>query len=85
MKNYEVAAAVGIEDPNYFSVCFRRKYKTTPKGVQNGGGTWENRCRIRNWLRRFGVQISFLSGPGAGDNTDSEQDHLFLYSQSADE
>ena len=31
MKNYEIAAAVGIDDPNYFSVCFRRKYNKTPK------------------------------------------------------
>jgi len=31
MKNYEIAAAVGIDDPNYFSVCFRRKYNQTPK------------------------------------------------------
>lgn len=31
MKNYEISAAVGIEDPNYFSVCFRRKYQKTPK------------------------------------------------------
>lgn len=29
MKNYEIAAAVGIEDANYLSVCFRRKYQMT--------------------------------------------------------
>lgn len=38
MKNYEVAAAVGIEDPNYFSVCFRRKYKTTPREFRTEAG-----------------------------------------------
>lgn len=41
MKNYEIAAAVGIDDPNYFSVCFRRKYKKTPKEfrMEAGHGT----------------------------------------------
>ncbi len=31
MKNYEIAAAVGIDNPNYFSVCFRRRYHKTPR------------------------------------------------------
>lgn len=43
LKNYEIAAAVGIEDANYFSVCFRRKYHMTTTeyrmGVQNGKET----------------------------------------------
>lgn len=43
MKNYEIAAAVGIDDSNYFSVCFRRKYQITTTeyrtGVQNGKET----------------------------------------------
>ncbi|MCB6203095.1 helix-turn-helix domain-containing protein [Extibacter muris] len=38
MKNYEIAAAVGIEDPNYFSVCFRRKYHKTPKEYRMKAG-----------------------------------------------
>lgn len=38
MKNYEIAAAVGIEDPNYFSVCFRRKYSQTPKEFRTEAG-----------------------------------------------
>ncbi len=29
-KNYEIAAAVGIADPNYFSACFKREYRMTP-------------------------------------------------------
>ncbi len=28
-KNYEISAAVGIQDPNYFSTCFKRKYNMT--------------------------------------------------------
>ncbi len=28
-KNYEIAAAIGIQDPNYFSTCFKRKYGMT--------------------------------------------------------
>ena len=38
MKNYEIAAAVGIEDPNYFSVCFRRRYKKTPSEFRSEAG-----------------------------------------------
>ncbi|MBS6956142.1 MAG: response regulator [Enterocloster asparagiformis] len=38
MKNYEIAAAVGIDDPNYFSVCFRRKYQKTPKEFRTEAG-----------------------------------------------
>ena len=41
MKNYEIAAAVGIDDPNYFSVCFRRKYKKTPKEFRTEAGHGE--------------------------------------------
>lgn len=36
MKNYEIAAAVGIEDANYFSVCFRRKYRMTTTAYRTG-------------------------------------------------
>lgn len=36
MKNYEIAAAVGIEDANYFSVCFRRKYQMTTTSYKTG-------------------------------------------------
>ncbi len=28
-KNYEISDAVGIQDPNYFSACFKRKYDMT--------------------------------------------------------
>ncbi len=38
MKNYEIAEAVGIDDPNYFSVCFRRKFKKTPKEFRAEAG-----------------------------------------------
>lgn len=38
MKNYEIAASVGIDDPNYFSVCFRRKYQKTPKEFRTEAG-----------------------------------------------
>jgi two-component system, response regulator YesN len=30
MKNYEIAAATGFEDPNYFSTAFRKKYNISP-------------------------------------------------------
>lgn len=36
MKNYEIAAFVGIEDANYFSVCFRRKYHITTTEYRTG-------------------------------------------------
>ncbi|MDO4272196.1 MAG: response regulator [Eubacteriales bacterium] len=42
MKNYEIAAAVGFEDPNYFSVCFRRKYQMTPKEFKMEAGHEKN-------------------------------------------
>ncbi len=38
MKNYEIAAAVGIDDPNYFSVCFRRKFQKSPKEFRAEAG-----------------------------------------------
>lgn len=38
MKNYEIAAAIGIDDPNYFSVCFRRKYQKSPKEFRMEAG-----------------------------------------------
>lgn len=41
LKNYEIAAAIGIDDPNYFSVCFRRKYNKTPKEFRSEAG-YEN-------------------------------------------
>lgn len=41
LKNYEIAAAIGIDDPNYFSVCFRRKYQKTPKEFRMEAG-YEN-------------------------------------------
>ncbi len=30
MKNYEIAEAVGFEDPNYFSAAFKKKYGLSP-------------------------------------------------------
>jgi two-component system response regulator YesN len=30
MKNYEIAAAIGFDDPNYFSACFKRKFDCSP-------------------------------------------------------
>lgn len=30
MKNYEIAEAVGFEDPNYFSTAFKKKYGVSP-------------------------------------------------------
>jgi len=30
MKNYEIAEAVGFEDPNYFSAAFKKKYGMSP-------------------------------------------------------
>lgn len=42
MKNHEIAMAVGIEDPNYFSVCFRRKFHKTPKEYRMEAGHEKN-------------------------------------------
>ena len=36
MHNYEIAAAVGIDDPNYLSVCFKRKYRMTTTEYRGG-------------------------------------------------
>ena len=62
MKNYEISAAVGIEDPNYFSVCFRRKFQKTPKEFRMGAGHAgkAKKISIKSWFRRFGVQISMF-------------------------
>lgn len=30
MKNYEIAEAIGFEDPNYFSTAFKKKYGVSP-------------------------------------------------------
>lgn len=30
MKNYEIAQAIGFEDPNYFSTAFKKKYGMSP-------------------------------------------------------
>lgn len=38
MKNYEISEAIGIDDPNYFSACFRRKYHITAKAFKNSLG-----------------------------------------------
>lgn len=43
MKNYEIASSVGIEDPNYFSVCFRRKYHKTPREFRMEAGHEKDR------------------------------------------
>lgn len=36
MKNYEIAAEIGIEDPNYLSACFKRRYHMTIKAFRTG-------------------------------------------------
>ena len=38
MKNYEIASAIGIEDPNYFSACFKKRYKLTTKKFKAQAG-----------------------------------------------
>lgn len=38
MKNYEISVIVGIDDPNYFSACFKRKYHMTTKDYKNNTG-----------------------------------------------
>ncbi len=38
MKNYEVAAAIGIDDPNYLSALFKRKFGTTASEFRKSGG-----------------------------------------------
>ena len=38
MKNYEVAAAIGIDDPNYLSALFKRKFGTTVSEFRKAGG-----------------------------------------------
>ena len=38
MKSYEVASAIGIDDPNYLSACFKRKYGTTVSEFRKSGG-----------------------------------------------
>ena len=38
MKNYEVAAAIGIDDPNYLSALFKRKFGTTVSEFRKSGG-----------------------------------------------
>ncbi len=38
MKSYEVAAAIGIDDPNYLSACFRRKFGATVSEFRKTGG-----------------------------------------------
>ncbi len=38
MKNYEVAEAIGIDDPNYLSALFKRKFGTTVSEFRKAGG-----------------------------------------------
>ncbi len=39
LKNYEVAEAIGIDDPNYFSACFKKKYGMTVTDYRNNMGS----------------------------------------------
>ncbi len=36
MKNYEIADAVGFEDPNYFSTAFKKHYDESPRQYRQG-------------------------------------------------
>lgn len=38
MKNYEVGIAIGMQDANYFSACFKRKYGVTISEFRSMGG-----------------------------------------------
>ena len=38
MKNYEVAAAIGIDDPNYLSALFKRRFGVTVSEFRKAGG-----------------------------------------------
>lgn len=38
MKSYEVAQAIGIDDPNYLSALFKRKFGTTVSEFRKAGG-----------------------------------------------
>ena len=38
MKSYEIAQAIGIEDANYFSACFKRKFGVTISEFRSAGG-----------------------------------------------
>lgn len=38
MRNYEIAEAIGIEDPNYLSACFKKKYNLTITEFRNSIG-----------------------------------------------
>jgi two-component system, response regulator YesN len=38
MKNYEVASAIGIDDPNYLSALFKRKFGATVSEFRKAGG-----------------------------------------------
>lgn len=38
MKSYEIAAAIGIDDANYFSACFKRKFGVTISDFRSMGG-----------------------------------------------
>lgn len=35
LKNFEIAAQVGYDDPHYFSVCFKRFYRMSPNDFRN--------------------------------------------------
>ncbi len=42
MKGYEVAQAIGMEDANYFSACFKRKFGLSTTEFRRQGGSHEN-------------------------------------------